>query len=67
MNNVFIILVIVIITIIILGIIIKGIILGILVPKKENIKIQDNSEEKIKLEKPQPKIINTPEFIIYIP
>lgn len=61
MNNVFIILVIVIITIIILGIILRGVILGIIVPKKENIK------EKIKLDKPQPKIINTSEFIIYIP
>ncbi len=47
-------------SIIILGIILRGIILGIIVP-------QDNKKQKIKLDKPQAKIINTPEFIIYIP
>jgi hypothetical protein len=60
MNSLFIILIIVIMSIIILGIILRGIILGIIVP-------QDNKKQKIKLDKPQAKIINTPEFIIYIP
>jgi hypothetical protein len=45
----------------ILGIILKGIILTIIVPKKEN------KEKIIKQTIQQPKIINTPEFIIYIP
>jgi hypothetical protein len=58
MNKVFIILI---ICIIILGIILKGIILTIIVPKKEN------KEKIIKQTIQQPKIINTPEFIIYIP